>query len=252
MSRRLINTLLFLFLSTIVVNAQTQFNPHTQINWPYVTGNGAPSASCSSKNYGEPYTDILSSPNVHYTCGAYGWFVSSGSGGSGGPVAPANTVFNITGDSRNLVSSACASGASIQGPITASTVSGGILTASMTNVLAAGNIITLADFTGGYTALNGQQVTVLSTGLSSTQFEAAVTGVSNGTSGTGSSACTYLASTLLKYSSVIPSSSSVVNSAVPNQTVYNMNTNYTSLYHSSSLIFIQYSTCFFVVVLLQI
>jgi hypothetical protein len=60
----------------------------------------------------------------------------------------------------------------------------GTLTFTAANSLTASQSIYLFGFTGANAALNGQAVTVLSTGLSSTQFEAVVTG-SNYLSATG-------------------------------------------------------------------
>ncbi len=52
---------------------QTQINPASQIKWPQITGSGAPSATCSSANYGQPYLDVAATPNTAYTCGVGGW-----------------------------------------------------------------------------------------------------------------------------------------------------------------------------------
>jgi hypothetical protein len=55
--------------------AQT-VNPATQINWPAVTASGAPSISCSSSNYGQPYTDTTNI--VDYKCTPSGWTKTPG------------------------------------------------------------------------------------------------------------------------------------------------------------------------------
>lgn len=49
-------------------------NPATQIQWPRITGSGAPAATCPSSTVtiGTPYTDT--SNNVQYFCGVAGWF----------------------------------------------------------------------------------------------------------------------------------------------------------------------------------
>lgn len=60
--------------------------------------------------------------------------------------------------------------------ITAFTGTSGTLTFTATNTLTAGQTVELGTFTSPNTALNGQLVTVLSAGLSTSAFEAAVTG----------------------------------------------------------------------------
>lgn len=62
--------LLLLALFPLSAFAQ-QINPATQINWPLVTGTAAPTASCTSTNYGQPYLDL--STFVQYLCGTSGW-----------------------------------------------------------------------------------------------------------------------------------------------------------------------------------
>lgn len=64
--------LLFALLASASVSAQT-VDPATQINWPRVTGSGAPTLTCTSGNYGQPYTDTAATPNAYYVCGATGW-----------------------------------------------------------------------------------------------------------------------------------------------------------------------------------
>lgn len=49
---------LLLLASAMSCAAQTRINPATQINWPQTTGAGGPSGSCTSTNYGQPYTDV--------------------------------------------------------------------------------------------------------------------------------------------------------------------------------------------------
>jgi 6-phosphogluconolactonase (cycloisomerase 2 family) len=77
-------------------------------------------------------------------------------------------------------------GKNVAVPITAGTVTGGVATFTASQSAVAGSFYTLSGFSGAGSALNGQVVTVLSTGLSSTQFEANVTGISSGTTGAGS------------------------------------------------------------------
>jgi hypothetical protein len=61
--------------------AQNRINPASQINWPFTTGSGAPTASCNSSNYGQPYRDIAG--NVSYSCGVSGWVLSAAKGDTG-------------------------------------------------------------------------------------------------------------------------------------------------------------------------
>jgi hypothetical protein len=122
--------------------------------------------------------------------GAPAW--QPASGGSGGvQYNSALTDYNFYGDSIFIVSSSCIVSSSGVGTITAGTVSGTTLTATATNTQTANNVITLSGFTGGYTALNGQVVTILSAGLSGSQFEVTVSGVSAGSTGTGAFGCTF-------------------------------------------------------------
>ena len=92
----------------------TQINPITQIRWSNTTSAGTPTTSCSSANYGMPYTDITN--NNQYVCSTGGWFQVNGmSGGenivsfSSTPVLSESTAINIitlTGDvSSSTVSS---------------------------------------------------------------------------------------------------------------------------------------------------
>lgn len=71
--------LMVMALLTTAVSAQQKVNPVSGINWPAATGSGAPTAGCTSANYGQPYTDTTG--NVQYNCSASGWI--SGGGGSG-------------------------------------------------------------------------------------------------------------------------------------------------------------------------
>ena len=74
---------LLLALVTPLVHGQTQFNPHSQIRWPGVTGSGTPtslSLACTTTNYGEPYTNTSVTPNVYYVCSTAGWLIVSSNG----------------------------------------------------------------------------------------------------------------------------------------------------------------------------
>ena len=66
----LFGLLFMISLLSGTMNGQ-QINPSSQILWPLVTGNGAPTASCTSSNYGQPYTDTTN--NIQYTCRSTGW-----------------------------------------------------------------------------------------------------------------------------------------------------------------------------------
>ena len=75
--------------------AQQVINPTTQVNWPLITGTGAPAGSCTSLNYGQPYQNLSASPNTYYTCGSDGWAVRGNSGSMTWPATPGLT--NCTG-----------------------------------------------------------------------------------------------------------------------------------------------------------
>ncbi len=150
----------------------------------------------------------------------------------------ANTNFIFCCDSRFLVSSSCPTTTLDRGAITSGSVTGGVATFQSTNGYvssypSSGNIpiVQLAGFTGSYTALNGQKVTILATGLSSSQFEANVSGVPNGSTGSGNQFCAYNAPGLLTSSPYLPSSSSVKNISIPNETLASVVANYSTLIH---------------------
>jgi hypothetical protein len=63
--------------------AQTKIDPTQQINWPLITGSGAPSISCTAVNYGQPYQNTAVTPNTFYTCGTDGWALRGGNNGGG-------------------------------------------------------------------------------------------------------------------------------------------------------------------------
>jgi 6-phosphogluconolactonase (cycloisomerase 2 family) len=96
-------------------------------------------------------------------------------------------LINPTNPTDVMVPTAISSfGKNVEVPITAGTVTGGVATFTASQSAVAGSFFTLSGFTGAGSVLNGQLVTALSTGLSSTQFEANVTGISSGTTGAGS------------------------------------------------------------------
>lgn len=69
--------LVYLFAGLSLAHGQ-QIDPSYQVNWPTITGSGAPVFPCTTTNYGEPYTDTTN--NVQYHCGSAGWFSNSGGG----------------------------------------------------------------------------------------------------------------------------------------------------------------------------
>lgn len=71
--------LIFFLLIVSTLTVAQQVNPAYQINWPMITGSGAPTASCASPNYGQPYRDIAA--HQSYVCDTTGWvLIVSGSG----------------------------------------------------------------------------------------------------------------------------------------------------------------------------
>ncbi len=94
-------------LSILSASAQTasRINPATQVNWPLVTGTGAPTVACTSNNYGQPYTD--STTGLHYTCSASGWVSGVTTSGAvfTGPISitPLSTAGIVTNTSGGLL-----------------------------------------------------------------------------------------------------------------------------------------------------
>ena len=186
----------FFTMVSLMVSAQgTKIDP-TRINWPLLTGSGAPSAlSCTSANYGQPYQDSSVSPTVNYSCTATGWQKEYA------PVSPStfgalcdatwnNATNTYTGtDDRvafiAMLSAINSSGANIiqlppgkncridppGGIITGYSIATNVVTVTMNNSLMANDVVTPQGLSTG-TYLNGAPLVVLSTGLSSTQFEA--------------------------------------------------------------------------------
>ena len=85
----------FIVVSPLLLQAQAQVDPTTQIKWPLATGSGAPTAPCTIANYGQPYTDISVSPYVAYVCGVTGW--GRPTNGSTWPGYPDVGIVNSTG-----------------------------------------------------------------------------------------------------------------------------------------------------------
>ena len=118
---------LALFAASLAV---AQINPGPpaaggQINWPTITGSGAPSGgACTSANYGQPYTETTG-PH-QFVCTPSGWFQTDGGGGSlpaasapgqiisstgsGTTYAVQGQIFyNQTGDTISSIESECSS-----------------------------------------------------------------------------------------------------------------------------------------------
>ena len=118
---------------------------------------------------------------------------SSGGGGGGGvQYNSTSTVNYFYGDSRFIVDTDCNTDGSLAGSVSSYAISGGTGTFqySAWTPLTAGQVLQFYGFTGGNTFLNGQNVTVSATGLSSSQFEGAVSGTGSATAA-GSFGCTY-------------------------------------------------------------
>ncbi len=147
---------------------------------------------------------------------------------------PSNTNYIVAGDSRGIIASSCVTSGLDRGNITSGIVSGGIATFQTTNNYgganggSSGNAIKLAGFTGSYVALNGQIITLAS--QTGSQIVAPVTGVSDGSTGTGRQFCAYNMAGLLTASPYMPSSSTVVNTSLPNESVGDLITNFTSIF----------------------
>ena len=130
--------------------------------------------------------------------GTAGQIADSGSacgGGGGGGISYPTGDLTIVMASRGIVSYSCQVGAQSFDTIASSTVTGTgpfTLTANVSsaNQQTVNNVLTLSGYTGGYSALNGQVVKVL-TAPTASQYTVNVTGVTAGTSGTGADSCTY-------------------------------------------------------------
>ena len=93
--RLLLLSILTTFSLPLAIQAQTQIDPTTQIKWPLATGSGAPAGACTIANYGQPYTDISTSPYVAYVCGVTGWGCPTG--GGSWPGYPGTGIVNSSG-----------------------------------------------------------------------------------------------------------------------------------------------------------
>ena len=99
----------------------TAIDPTTQIWWPWATGSGAPTASCTTAKYGQPYTDVAANPNVNYTCGAHGWAVTGDGQSAYCPFVTAyGAACNGSGDDSAAIQAAMDANSCIQFPISTS------------------------------------------------------------------------------------------------------------------------------------
>lgn len=125
--RSIITSLLLLFSAGLYA----QINPGPpatggQINWPVITGSGAPSGgACTSANYGQPYTETTG-PH-QFVCTPSGWYQTDGGSGGSLPTASApgqiissagagttyavqgQLFYNQTGDTISSIETECSS-----------------------------------------------------------------------------------------------------------------------------------------------
>src|ERR1700691_3617982 len=76
---KLILLLTSIDLVCCLAHAQQKINPATDIRWTAVSGSGAPTAPCTSANYGQPYTDAVE--GLQYNCSVAGWTTNGAGGG---------------------------------------------------------------------------------------------------------------------------------------------------------------------------
>src|SRR4029077_10148704 len=74
--------------------AGPKINAATNVDWTKVTGVTAPSATCNSSIYGEPYTNTATGD--FYVCSSSGWVLVT-SGGGGGISGSATSGFLAIG-----------------------------------------------------------------------------------------------------------------------------------------------------------
>jgi hypothetical protein len=102
---RSIAAVLFL-LAAIACSAQTDPN---QINWKLIgiTGADAPTQTCSSSNYGQPYQRTDVTPNKYGTCGADGWQYRGTVSSVVSAINGASGSFTFTGPAVSCSSTTC-------------------------------------------------------------------------------------------------------------------------------------------------
>jgi len=144
---------------------------------------------------------------------------------------PVNTNVLVGFDSRNLVSTTCQStGLSVSGDgsITSGSIAGGVFTATSINNDIPGTILTLSQFTGAASVLNGQVITLLPT-PTPTSFTANVTGITTlSSTGSGMSVCTNIVPTQLSREPVA-SHANVINVSSGNYTTTMFIANFASI-----------------------
>jgi hypothetical protein len=123
--------------------------------------------------------------------------------GVGAFIAP-NTATVAVGTASTCVSSTIA--------ISGWTAAAGVLTFTATNTLTAGQQVPLSGFTGGSVWLNGQTVTVLASGLTTSVFKAYVAGTV-GTTSAGTGSVAYVAT-------ILTTPSSLVNGTIATPTIF--------------------------------
>ncbi len=146
---------------------------------------------------------------------------------------PPNTNYEFYGDSKFIVSSSCIVSSYGEGTITAWSIASNVLTLTAANTQSAGNVVTLSGFPTS-TFLNGQIVTVLSTGLSGTQFEANFTHANGGATESGTYACTYSWPHQFSQEPFALNHGSVINYGIAGATSATLDADYATDIHPSS------------------
>lgn len=146
---------------------------------------------------------------------------------------PTNTNYEFYGDSKFIVSSSCIVSSYGEGTVTAWSITSNVLTLTAANTQTAGNVVTLAGFPTS-TFLNGQTVTVLSTGLSGTQFEANFTHANGGATESGTYACTYSWPHQFSQEPYALNHGSVINFGIAGATSATLDADYATDIHPSS------------------
>lgn len=146
---------------------------------------------------------------------------------------PPNTNYEFYGDSKFIVSSSCIVSSYGEGTVTAWSITSNVLTLTAANTQSAGNVVTLAGFPTS-TFLNGQTVTVLSTGLSGTQFEVNFTHANGNATESGTYACTYTWPHQFSQEPFALGHGSVINYGIAGATSATLDADYATDIHPSS------------------
>lgn len=138
-----ISAAVVLLTSSIAV---AQINPGPpasggQINWPVITGSGAPSGgACTSANYGQPYTETTG-PH-QFVCTPSGWYQTDGGGGSS---SYTNVIASASGDTTvAAINAKCTGGQTYFASIPLSIATGGTIASGCNVMLAKGGLWTIA------------------------------------------------------------------------------------------------------------